>query len=604
MNNLWKNLSIVKKTFAIFALVFVAFLTIWMLGQSLFFGKYYEEVKVRSLSKAVDRFSGEYLNLSDHDEINTTIVKYANSTDAYYAVTAENGEVLHMVSYEMVIKSDVDKRLVKFTLDSAIHDDEFLGMNLKKGEKVTVEYFSADNNQGSKNIYFPNTIKYKKNEWKNDTRPWATRRSNGYQRSQSNEQGTHFFKDLKEYEVSGEIMSITLPNQQSSKLIIQQNHVAYVMMNFRQRLYSGEFFKENDEENYIFNSGNGFDEYNVQINKVRKNGNTEYVCAILPMRNISEAIVAVRDFSWFLFGFMFILMFVIAGIFSRAITKSIIDINNTTEKMKMLDFSQKCKADSRDELGRLAGNINEMSEKLDQTINELTIANEQLTKDIELERKLEEQRKEFVAAASHELKTPLAIIRAYSEGLVDGVFKNKEEHYLSVIIEETQKMDRLILDMIENSRLEGKNLEINKKEYNLCDFVKKVADRFVSPCKAQDITLTIKISEKPVVKTFDAGLIEQVITNFITNAMKHTKKGLIEIGVDEDCVWVFNEGENIPDDEIEKIWDKFYKIDKSRERCGGGSGLGLSIAKNILVLHNAIYKVENTKTGVRFSFSL
>lgn len=599
MKELWRNLSIVKKTFAIFALVFVVFLAIWMIGQLVFFGKYYEGIKAKGLSRSVEAFSQEYLELDSIDNINKTIVKYANSEDAYYAVVTENGEVLFMVTYELIVNPSDGGEPIKFSLDSAIHDESFLSAGFEEGEDITVNYIAPGAEERRANIYFPDSITYKGQTWKNDLRHPGMR----FDRPDSSGEDT-FDRHLETYSVTGTISSITLPNQQSSRLTIQRNDVAAVMMDFRERLYSGLSLEKGKNESYIFNTSADGDEYSVAVRKVEKSGNTEYICAIMPMRNISEAISAVREFSLFLFAFMFVLMCIIARVFSHAITKPIIEINNITEKMKMLDFSGKCRVDAQDELGMLAENVNEMSDRLDLTIRELVEAKEQLTKDIERERLLEKQRKDFVAAASHELKTPLAIIRAYSEGIIDGVFKNKQEHYLKVIVEETEKMDRLVLDMIENSRLEVGAMQPALKEHNLCGFIKKITERFIAPCKANNISIVTKIPDTPVIRCFDSSLLEQVMTNFITNAIKNTHNGVIEIGVNDSCVWVENEGKNIPDDEIDKIWDRFYKVDKARDRSDGGTGLGLSIAKNILVLHNASYKAENTKTGVRFSFSL
>lgn len=599
MKELWKNLSIVKKIFAIFALVFVIFLAIWMIGQLVFFGKYYEGRKTKGLSRSVEAFSKEYLALDSVDDINKKIVEYANSGDAYYAVVTENGELLFMVTYELVVNPSDGGEPIKFSLDNAIHDENFLSAGFREGDSITVNYVAFGEEERRANIYFPDSITYGGQTWKNDIRHQGIR----FDRPDVAD-NADFDKHFEICSVTGAIESITLPNQQSSRLTIQRNDVASVMLDFRERLYSGRSLEKGKNESYTFNTKANGDNYNVAVRRIEKYGNTEYICAILPMRNISEAISAVREFSLFLFAFMFVLMCIIARVFSHTLTKPIIEINNITEKMKMLDFSGKCKVDTQDELGMLAENVNKMSDRLDETIKELVEAKEQLTKDIERERLAEKQRKEFVAAASHELKTPLAIIRAYSEGIIDGIFKNKQEHYLKVIVEETEKMDKLVLDMIENTWLEMGAMQLDLKEHDICGFVMKITERFFAPCKADNIGIVTKIPTKPILRYFDNRLLEQVVTNFITNAIKNTHNGTIEVGVDESGVWVENEGKNIPDDEIDKIWDRFYKVDKSRERSGGGTGLGLSIAKNILVLHNASYKAENTKTGVRFSFSL
>lgn len=596
MKELWKNLSIEKKIFSLFAVVFVSILAVWLVGQTIFFGKYYEGIKSRGLSKSVSDLSKEYALMENADEINRMLVKYANENDAYYAVMTENGEVLYMVTYELVVKPEDGGKPIRFTLDGAVHDEKFLSTDFKEGEPIKVSYISSDIRDRRANIYFPSVIYYNGQTWRSNFRHSEP----GFEHGRNSDMNEPY----KMSEIVGFIVSVTLPNQQSAKITMQRNDFLMVMMDIRDKFYAGTMFEDGVNENYIFDKSADDDKYGVTVRKLSKNGNKEYICAILPMRNISEAVKAVRDYSMFLFAVIFALMFCIARVFAYAITKPIVEINKITDKMQMLDFSSKCKVESNDELGRLAENVNKMSERLDLTIKELVEANQKLVEDIEHERLLEKQRKEFVAAASHELKTPLAIIRAYSEGIIDGIFKSKQEHYLKVIVEETEKMDKLVLDMIENSRLEGGYAELNVKEHDLCKLVGKVAERFAEPCKADNIKLVTKISERALIKKYDSRLLEQVVSNFMTNAIKNTENGVIEIGVDENSVWVENDGSNIPEDELEKIWDRFYKIDKTRNRAVGGTGLGLSIAKNILILHGAKYKAENTETGVRFSFSL
>lgn len=595
MKGFWNRLSITRKTFLIFALVFIAFFTIWMSGHFFFFGSYYENITSKALRNSVKELADEYVTLDSGEKIKEAIVRYANNGDAYYSVLSENGDILFMVSYELVIKPSDGGENMRFSLDNAIHDESFIKTKFDEDSLITVTYAVFDDNSAKANIYFPDSIEYNGKTWKNNFGRPGIRPPDSGAREQ---------KTPKLLSVTGKIVSVTLPNQQSSRFSVQRNEAAAVLMNFKERLLTGYSPKNGLNEEYIFNEFSNNNEYCVAVRKITKNGNDEYICGVLPMKNIFEAISATRGFTVILFLLMLVLMCFVAWIFSHAITKPIIEINNVTEKMKKLDFSKKCTVDSGDELGRLAENVNEMSDKLDETIGELVEANKKLKKDIEREKMLEEQRKDFVAAASHELKTPLAIIRAYSEGLIDGVFKNRQEHYLKVIIEEIEKMDKLVVDMIENSRLEASTMKPELKEHDLCAFVNKIAQRFVSPCKAENIKIEIDIPQKQIIKCFDGTLIEQVLTNFITNAMKNTHDGVIRVGVNDLCVWVENDGAHIPEDELDKIWDRFYKVDKARNRSVGGTGLGLSIAKNILLLHGADYKAENTPNGVRFSFSL
>ena len=571
-----------------------------MIGQFFLFGEYYAYTKAKDISNYVNDFSEEYAALKNDDDINHEIVNYSNLSDAYYAIISENGEMLYMVSYELIISPDNGGENLKFSLDNAVHNEDFIKDTLSVNDTVTITYASIGDERQRANIYMPITIEHNGYTWETDYKFHSPRFDI---QPEQNFESSNVKNSINSLTVTGTVVSITLPNPQASKLTVQRNDAAMVIMDWTEKLYNGITVNLNSEYNYTFYPPDRDDKYNVTVKKIEKSGNIEYICAILPMRNISEAIAAVKDFSWFLFAAMFILISIIAFVFSRAITHPIIEINTITEKMKHLDFSEKCKVNSSDELGRLSENVNEMSEKLDSTIKELVSANDKLIKDIEHERLLEKQRKEFVAAVSHELKTPLAIIRAYSEGLLDGVSQTKQERYLNVIADETKNMDNLILDMLENSRLESGAMEPNKKEYDMCILVKKIAERFKTPCKTEDIELVCNVCDSPVIKSFDAELIEQVINNFMSNAIKNTHNGKIIITLSEKELTVENEGQHIPEEDIDKIWDRFYKIDKSRKR-NGSTGLGLSISKNILILHNADYYVKNTELGVKFGFSL
>ncbi len=602
MKKIFSKFSITKKIFLIFFFIFLLFLFIWMIGQFFLFGEFYAYTKAKDVSEYIDQFSEEYTKLENADDINYAIVNYSNSSDAYYAVISENGEMLYMVSYELIIAPDNGGENLKFSLDNAVHNEDFMNNKLSVNDTVTVTYSSIGDDQQRANIYMPISIKHDGYVWETDYKFHSPRfvPQPGQEPDFDTNNGRSTFNTLS---VSGTIVSITLPSPQASKLTVQRNDAAMVIMDWSEKLYNGVTVDLNDKYSYTVYPPDRDDQYSVTVKKIEKSGNIEYICAILPMRNISEAIDAVKDFSLFVFAVMFVLMAIIALIFSRAITHPIIEINSITEKMKQLDFSKKCRVKSSDELGMLSENVNEMSQRLDLTIKELIDANDKLIKDIEHERLLEKQRKEFVAAVSHELKTPLAIIRAYSEGLLDGVSQSKQERYLNIIVDETKNMDHLILDMLENSRLESGAMELNKKQYDMRILVNKIADRFKTPCKAEGIELICAVCDTPVIKSFDAELIEQVINNFMSNAMKNTQNGKIIISLTEKELSVENEGKHIPEEDLDKIWDRFYKIDKSRKR-NGSTGLGLSISKNILILHNADYYVKNTDPGVKFGFSL
>ena len=165
-------------------------------------------------------------------------------------------------------------------------------------------------------------------------------------------------------------------------------------------------------------------------------------------------------------------------------------------------------------------------------------------------------------------------------------------------------MDALILDMLEDSKLEIGAQHVDLRECDLADFAEKVLKKFREVCKSKNITLTENISDTPIIRIFDRDLLEQVVSNFMLNAIRYAENGAITVTVNEEIFSVENDGEHIAEDELDKIWDKFYCIGNSTHHFTGGTGLGLSIARNILALHNADFGVKNTASGVMFWFSL
>ena len=289
------------------------------------------------------------------------------------------------------------------------------------------------------------------------------------------------------------------------------------------------------------------------------------------------------------------------------ITNPLKRINETAKKMSNLDFSEKCEVLSQDEIGNLAITLNFLSENLYRALSSLQRANIQLQKDIEKERKVEEVRKEFVAAVSHELKTPITIIKGYVEGIKDDIFSEEEKNEsLDIILEETNKMGKLVKDMLDLSALESHATELKYEIFNLSEMIEKNIKSLNNEINDKDITIDRNYISDVYIKA-DKFRMEQVITNFLTNAIRHTEPlGFIWVAMNfEDNrlkVSVENSANPISDEEMHNIWNKFYKADKSRNRTFGGSGLGLSIVKNVLELHGMEYGTRNTDRGVEFYF--
>ncbi|TDT63717.1 sensor histidine kinase [Fonticella tunisiensis] len=337
--------------------------------------------------------------------------------------------------------------------------------------------------------------------------------------------------------------------------------------------------------------------------------NNEFVFTMASFQPIDEAVSVIREFYVYFFIGAIVIVVSLSLVYSNMITKPLIEINRTATKMAKLDFGEKCRVNSDDEIGNLAASLNFLSENLNNALTSLRGAKEKLEEDIVKERKLEKMRREFIAAVSHELKTPINLIGGYAEGLKDDIFEDKDkEYYLDVIIDESKKMGNLVSDMLDLSQLESGNFKLAKEEFYIDKLIGTTVKKLTGIINQKKIDITMNLIDD--IKVFaDWNRIEQVITNYLTNAIRHTdNNGSITINMkDADnnvIVEVINTGDKIPEDEIANIWDKFYKIDKSRNRSLGGTGIGLAIVKNIMLLHEGSFGAENTEDGVKFYFSL
>jgi len=585
----WKDISITKKIFFIILLSMTVILSLFLVIQGFLYGKIYDYTKKISLENSMIDFSEEYKELKDKNEINRKITEYSAKNNAYIMVVDSNG-IKYAVSYEMEIQTSNGEKM-SFSLDGALKSKDFSQMNIKQNDEVTVTFLRF--NYGKSDLYIPESISNKNGEWKN-----PGDRGRFFFRPR---EGTGRRKEHTPDSVTGRVISIVTP-------VVEYNDTTQRFDALSALISWLENDNVYDKEGIAFNTYINPDTKEKYTTAFMPLGNEQFLFSVTSVRHIDEAVSIFKNMvvPWLIVAC--IMALVIGAGFAFVITKPIVTLTSITTKMKNLDFSEHCTVSGEDEIGLLSNNINEMSDKLDVTIKELLAANEKLTEDISRERIIEKQRREFVAAVSHELKTPLAIIRAYAEGLIDGVSEKKKDKYMNVIIEETKKMDTLVLDMLENSKLEAGAEKLNIKRYS----VKKIAEKYIKlfdeNFRQKDLNVILNCDGDGIAD-FDCDKIEQVISNFLSNAWKNSFEGgkvIVDITENEKNVRVSveNTGKQIPENELEKIWDKFYKCDKSRERKDNGTGLGLSIAKNILILHNAGYGVKNADNGVAFYFEL
>lgn len=295
---------------------------------------------------------------------------------------------------------------------------------------------------------------------------------------------------------------------------------------------------------------------------------------------------------------------------SGKITRPIMELAQISEKMIHLDFNARYTGRSKTEVAILGKNINELSGALEKTISELKSANNELQRDIEKKNEIDEMRREFLSNVSHELKTPIALIQGYAEGLKEGISDDEEsrEFYCEVIMDEAAKMNTIVKKLLTLNQLEFGNEVVNMQRFDIVALIKNYLQPAELLCRQKNIKVIMN-NQLPIYVWADEIMAEEVFGNYFSNAMNHVAGDMVidikaEVTGEVVRITVFNTGAPIPEESIPYLWDKFYKVDKARTRAYGGSGVGLSIVKAMMRSLNQKYGVSNYDNGVAFWFEL
>ena len=329
-----------------------------------------------------------------------------------------------------------------------------------------------------------------------------------------------------------------------------------------------------------------------------------------PLASIQESASLANRFLIYLGSVGIILGGVLIWLFSRRITQPVMQLARLSQEMANLNFDARYTGSGRDEIGVLGSNFNKMSEQLEKTISELKRANNKLQMDIEQKEKIEEMRNEFLGNVSHELKTPIALIQGYAEGLKEGINEDPEsrEFYCDVIMDEADKMNHMVKNLLTLNQLEFGADEVQFERFDIVSLVRGV----IASCEilAQQAGASVDfVADEKLDVWADEFKTEQVIRNYLTNAIHHAEnEKRIEVRIRREGknahISVFNSGRPIPEEDVPKLWDKFYKVDKAHTREYGGNGIGLSIVKAIMESFHQKYGVRNFNNGVEFWFEL
>ena len=335
-----------------------------------------------------------------------------------------------------------------------------------------------------------------------------------------------------------------------------------------------------------------------------------YFIMRINMESIRDSVRISNEFVMYICLAGALLAGILVWFISKRVTKPLAELTELSKRMADLDFDAKYTSGGRNEIGQLGSHFNRMSENLERAYSQLMTANNELQEDIEKKERIDDMRKEFLSNVSHELKTPIALIQGYAEGLQECINDDAESRafYCDVIMDESSRMNALVQKLLTLNQLEFGNDKVEMERFDLADLIRNKIQSVAILAQQKEAAIAYHGADT-VYAWGDEFRIEEILTNYLSNALNHVDGARrIEVRTREQDelvrVTVFNTGEPIPEEDLGLIWDKFYKVDKARTRAYGGSGVGLSIVKAIMESHHQKYGVQNCADGVEFWFEL
>lgn len=327
------------------------------------------------------------------------------------------------------------------------------------------------------------------------------------------------------------------------------------------------------------------------------------------MKAVNQAVEALgRIWPWLLLAIL-ILSVLCSLFYSRYLARPIVRLSGISRKMSNLEFDWHCDEGRSDEIGVLAHSLNELSERLSSALSELRTANAALREDIDRERELERQRLEFFSVVSHELKTPITVIKGQLGGMLEGVGVYADrDRYLSRALTVVNRMEGMVQELVNIYRMESSDFSLRRERVELSGFLKSCLEQHLDLIEGKGLRLSAELEEELFVWA-DGPLLLKAFGNLLSNAVCYSPPGAkirLFAGRRETAIHVSleNTGVQIPEAALPHLFEAFYRVEQSRSRKTGGSGLGLYLVKMILERHKIGYRMENTAEGVRFSMEL
>ncbi|MBK5470407.1 MULTISPECIES: sensor histidine kinase [Bacillus] len=610
--------GIVLKLFTLTTALCMLILATIFIGQTIFFKQYYANRKVEDIKVNLNSFEKNYLNYVGNAEgIQKLEQDFLRENNTWITILDQNGNLKHVDDFYFEVTIDrkqqksFGQQIFKIPLGNLVNIEEidnklsekFLGQEIyfsgvrKEESFIPFSFSLGKQNLSGSNKPLEKAFNEKMIKLDQEKKKAAEEQVVKEKKPAVQEQAA---QELDAF-IVGRVTKVQFPDVKGPVNPIYKNSL---FLDSIKEFQTDLLLKENNHIQYstqIMDYEKNDIKYKLLIKpKKEKDGSVTYIYAMASLQPVDEAVQMVQDYYIYIVAFVVILIFLASFYYSKQIAKPLLKINDTTKKIAHLDFTEKIPITSKDEIGDLSQNINTLSNKLHSHIG-------QLEQDIEKERKLENTRKEFIAGVSHELKTPLSIMKSCIFILKDGVAEHKKDYYFQAMEKEVDKMDILILDMLELAKFESGTYNMKMDSFYIDGVIEEICEQLSAEIEKKELSVHKHICPAEVIG--NQNRIEQVIVNFITNAIRYTpeKEDIIIStidGKDHIKVCIENKGAHIEEEQLDKIWDRFYRVDAARKRSQGGTGLGLAISKNILELHDAEYGVKNTEDGVLFYFYL
>lgn len=573
------------KLFVVTSVLILLVFSLLLLAQGMFFERFYRETKIHALEKSMHQFVQQYKQAqSSERQLSRLLGAFMNEHDTSTAILNSRFERISIDPYFLELESDGKTITILISKDSLTVDEIPQGIQI--GETLAVDGFFMDEED---TIMLPVVIQR--------TGTADTALQVGLVR------------------VEGKVTDLMLPEQRSYNPLYQDTLVDDALLDWnplteqwQSRLRNGSVVQLEWQDKW-----SGIP-YTILIRPLSESGKgNAYLFVMTSMQPVGEAVGILKQYVFYLAPVLILLAIILSLIYSRIVSRPLVLLSRSAARLAKLDFTEPPVIQSKDEFGELSESLVALSRNLDAAMKELTHANVKLQEDVEEKLRSEQLRKELIANISHELKTPLGIVKGFAEGLQDEVARDKRERYLSLIVIETDRMNALIMDMLELSKFEAKAIRLQPRSLPLVSLIQRVCDSFTQHLEMKRLQLQINADEEGEEELFvlaDPRRLEQVMINFLSNAIRHAaENSAITIGIQRTSpgkvtTVIENIGSPIPEEDIGRIWDHFYRAERSRDRKSGGTGLGLAIIKHILELHGSEYGVANTKQGVTFSFTL